>query len=70
MDKSYLSNEDYKDITVFGGFEEIDVQKGYDISDIMLFKNELKGISSGIKNNNNIFFSSTYQNELLIYTKK
>ena len=70
LDKSYLSNEDYKDITVFGGFEEIDVQKGYDISDIMLFKNELKGISSAIKNNNNIFFSSTYQNELLIYTKK
>ena len=31
---------------------------------MILFKDELKGISSAIKVNNNIFFSSTYQNEL------
>ena len=70
LDKSYINNGNYDDVTTFGGFEEIDAQKGYDISDMILFKDELKGISSAIKVNNNIFFSSTYQNELLIYTKK
>ena len=70
LDESYINNRNYGNVTTFGGFEEIDVQKGYDISDMMLFKDELKGISSAIKVNNNIFFSSTYQNELLIYTKK
>ena len=70
LENSYIINGNYENVTTFGGFEEIDVQKGYDISEIMLFKDELKGISSSIKINNNIFFSSTYQNELLIYTKK
>ena len=70
LDKSYINNGNYVNVTTFGGFEEIDAQKGYDISDMILFKDELKGISSAIKVNNKIFFSSTYQNELLIYTKK
>ena len=69
LDYNYINDGNFDSVETFGGFEEIDTQKGYEISDIILFKNELKGISSAIKINNEIYFSSTYQNELLIYTK-
>jgi hypothetical protein len=69
LDYNYINDGNFDSVETFGGFEEIDTQKGYEISDIILFKNELKGISSAIKINNEIYFSSTYQNELLIYPK-
>ena len=70
LDNSYIQDGNYNSVTTFGGFEEIDIEKEYEISDLILFKNELKGISSAIKINGEIFFSSNYQNGILIYKKK
>lgn len=69
MDDSYNKNGNYDSVSTFGGFEEIDVENNYDISNIILFKDEMKGISSAIKIKDEIFFSSKYQNGILIYKK-
>ena len=70
LDSSYINNENYDSVSTFGGYEEIDPQRNYEISDLVLFKNELKGISSAIKINKDIFFSSLYEKGLLIYKEK
>ena len=64
-----MKEGDYNSVDTFGGFEEIDNEKDYEISELILFKNELKGISSAIKINDEIFFSSNYQKGILIYKK-
>ena len=70
LENNYIKKGDIDDITTFGGFEEIDLKNNYDITDIILIKNEIKGVSSGIKINNAIYLSSPYQNGLLIYQRK
>ena len=70
LGNSFIIDGNFNNITTFGGLEEIDVEKEYEISDLILFKNILKGITSAIKINKDIFFSSIYQNGLLIYKKK
>ena len=70
LDSSYINNENYDSVSTFGGYEEIDPQRNYEISDLVLFKNELKGITSAIKINKDIFFSSLYEKGLLIYKEK
>ena len=70
LENNYIKKGDIDNITTFGGFEEIDLKNNYDISDIILIKNEIKGVSSGIKINNAIYLSSPYQNGLLIYQRK
>ena len=70
LGNNYIKNGDFEDVTTFGGFEEIDIKNNYDISDIILMKNEIKGVSSAIKINNAIYLSSPYQAFLLIYQRK
>ena len=70
LENNYIKNGDFEDVTTFGGFEEIDINNNYDINDIILMKNEIKGVSSGIKINNVIYLSSPYQTFLLIYQRK
>ena len=69
MENSYYKEGNYNSVTTFGGFEEFNVEKGYEISELVLFKNEMKGISSAIKIKDEIFFSSNYENGILIYKK-
>ena len=69
LDQNYIKEGNYDYVSTYGGFEEIDVEKNYEISDIILFKDEMKGISSTIKINDEIFFSSSYQKGILIYKK-
>ena len=69
LEKSYIQNENFDEVTTFGGFEEIDIKNKYEISDIILMKNGIKGISSAIKINNDIYLSSFCQNGILIYHK-
>ena len=69
LGNSYMKEGDYNSVDTFGGFEEIDNEKDYEISELILFKNELKGISSAIKINDELFFSSNYQKGILIYKK-
>ena len=70
LEAQYKNEENFDLVLTFGGFEEFDIKNNYEISDIILFKNELKGISSAIKVKNDIFFSSQYQKGLLIFSKK
>lgn len=70
LENNYIKFGDFENVTTFGGFEEIDVKNNYDISDIILMKNKIKGVSSGIKINNVVYLSSPYQNGLLIYERK
>lgn len=67
LDKSYIQFGSFNNITSFGGFEEIDVKNDYEITELILMKDKVKGVSSGIKVNNKIYLSSPYQNELFIY---
>ena len=67
LENNYIKNGNFDEVTTFGGFEEIDINNNYEISYILLIKDEFKGVSSGIKINNNIYLSSPYQNGLLIY---
>ena len=69
LENSFIIEGNFGNISTFGGFEEINIEKEYEISDLIVFKNELKGITSAIKINDEIFFSSIYQNGLLIYKK-
>lgn len=69
MEKSYIENGNFENVTSFGGFEEIDVKNNYEITELILRKDEVKGVSSAIKINNNIYLSSAYQNGLFIYQK-
>ena len=69
LENNFLKNRNFDEVTTFGGFEEFDVKSDYKISDIFLMKNEFKGISNGIKINNNIYLTSTYQNGILILQK-
>ena len=69
LENSFIIEGNFGNISTFGGFEEINIEKENEISDLIVFKNELKGITSAIKINNEIFFSSIYQNGLLIYKK-
>ena len=69
LENSYIKNENFDNITTFGGFEEIDIKNNNEISDIILMKNGIKGVSSGIKMNNDIYLSSSYQKGLLVYHK-
>ena len=70
LENNYINYGDFENVTTFGGFEEIDVKNNYDISDIILMKNKIRGVSSAIKINNVIYLSSPYQNILLIYKRK
>ncbi len=70
LENNFIKNGTYEDVTTFGGFEEIDIKNNYEITDIILMKNELKGVISGIKINKNIYLSSSYQNGLLIYQRQ
>lgn len=63
-------NESFDNVTSYGGFEELDQKNNYQISDIILLKNQLKGITSSVKIQNDIFLSSSFQNGLLIYHRK
>jgi hypothetical protein len=69
LEKSYIQEENFDKVTTFGGFEEIDIKNKYEISDIILMKNGIKGISSAIKINDDIYLSSLCQNGILIYHK-
>ena len=69
LENSFIIEGNFGNISTFGGFEEINIEKENEISDLIVFKNELKGITSAIKINDEIFFSSIYQNGLLIYKK-
>ena len=69
LENSFIIEGNFGNISTFGGFEEINIEKEYEISDLIVFKNELKGITSAIKINDEIFFSSIYQNGLSIYKK-
>ena len=69
LEKSYIQEENFDKVTTFGGFEEIDIKNNYEISDIILMKNGIKGISSAIKINDDIYLSSLCQNGILIYHK-
>ena len=69
MEKNYIEEGNFDDVTSFGGFEEIDVNNNYEITELILMKNEFKGVSSAIKIDNNIYLSSAYQNGLFIYHK-
>jgi hypothetical protein len=69
LEKSYIQFGNFDNITSFGGFEEIDVSNDYEITELTLMKDMIKGVSSGIKVNNNIYLTSTYQNEIFIYQK-
>ena len=69
LEKSYIQDENFDKVTTFGGFEEIDIKNKYEISDIILMKNGIKGISSAIKINDDIYLSSLCQNGILIYHK-
>ena len=69
LENSFIIEGNFGNISTFGGFEEINIEKEYEISHLIVLKNELKGISSAIKINDEIFFSSIYQNGLLIYKK-
>ena len=69
LENNYIKNENFDNITTFGGFEEIDIKNNNEISDIILMKNGIKGVSSGIKMNNDIYLSSPYQKDLLVYHK-
>ena len=70
LENSYINFGDFENTTTFGGFEEIDAKNNYDIIDIFLMKNEIKGVSSAIKINNEIYLTSPYQYGLLIYKRK
>jgi len=69
LEKSFIQDENFDKVTTFGGFEEIDIKNKYEISDIILMKNGIKGISSAIKINDQIYLSSLCQNGILIYHK-
>lgn len=69
LEKSFIQDENFDKVTTFGGFEEIDIKNKYEISDIILMKNGIKGISSAIKINDHIYLSSLCQNGILIYHK-
>jgi len=69
LEKSYIQDENFDKVTTFGGFEEIDIKNKYEICDIILMKNGIKGISSAIKINDDIYLSSLCQNGMLIYHK-
>ena len=64
LENNFIKNKNFDDVITFGGFEEIDIKNNYEISDIFLMKDELKGVSSAIKINNDIYLSSPYQNLL------
>ena len=70
LEKNYIKSGNFEEADTFGGFEEIDVKNNYEITDIILMKNGLKGVSSAIKINKNIYLSSSYQNCILIYFRK
>ena len=69
LENSYIQFGNFDNITSFGGFEEIDVSNDYEITELILMKNMIKGVSSGIKVNNIIYLTSSYQNEIFIYQK-
>ena len=70
LENSFIIEGNFGNISTFGGFEEINIEKEYEISDLIVFKNELKGITSAIKINDEIFFSSIYHNGLLNFSEK
>ena len=69
LENNFFNKGNFDDITTFGGFEEINIKNIYEISDLIVMKNQLKGIFSAIKIKNNIYLSSNYQNRILVLSK-
>lgn len=69
LEKNYIINGNFDNVTTYGGFEEINIKNNYEIDDLIVMKNQLKGIYSAIKINNKIYLSSNYQKGLLVLSK-
>ena len=70
MAKNYFMNGNLGNEDVYGGLEVIDPNNNYEIKDVYLLKNKLKGISSGSIINNKLIFSSVYDKGMLICEKE
>jgi hypothetical protein len=70
MAKNYFMNGNLGNEDVYGGLEVIDPNNNYEIKDVYLLKNKLKGISTGSIINNKVIFSSVFDKGILICEKE
>ena len=67
--REFIEERDSNNVNIFCGFEEIDINNNYEITDLVIMKDALNGVNSAIKINNDVYLSSAYKNGLLIYQK-
>ena len=63
---SYIKNKNLEEVNTFSGYEIIDPNNNYSISDLMLMKSDFKWVSSSIQINENNYMSSIFTNGIYV----
>jgi hypothetical protein len=62
-------NNDLENVKTFSGYEILNPDNNYGISDLMIMKNDFKWINSAIKVNGKIYLSSIYSKGIFVVEK-
>ena len=67
--KNMKKNNDLENVKTFSGYEILNPDNNYGISDLMIMKNDFKWINSAIKVNGKIYLSSIYSKGIFVVEK-
>ena len=67
--KNMKKNNDLENVKTFSGYEILNPDNNYGISDLMIMKNDFKWINSAIKVNEKIYLSSIYSKGIFVVEK-